>query len=83
MQENNFNAIIQTALESVKEIADGNTVLAANADKAILYSMQTETYEGSTEQGSRQWMHHAEYAKADSDAYIMKSQAMQCIRYLS
>ena len=27
MQENNFNAIIQTALESVKEIADGNTVL--------------------------------------------------------
>ena len=39
-----FLTPIQNAMHTNYLVSDGNTVLAANADKAILYSMQTETY---------------------------------------
>ncbi|MBQ5929258.1 MAG: hypothetical protein IIX02_00530, partial [Clostridia bacterium] len=39
-----FLAPIQNTLTAKYLVADGNTVLVANQDQAILYSMQTETY---------------------------------------
>ena len=43
-QTGEFLTPIQNTLTVSYLVSDGNTVLAANADKAILYSMQTETY---------------------------------------